>query len=147
MVNLDHHNLSPNHDRERLQIVKLLLDRKHRCSYISIKFKMAYIYGVYAIPMREGGFIVLEVSWFCVAAKSAQIWPEVISLHFRSSLWCSSLLQTVSAPISETVIFWPLNFNIQHGRCWCMFVIGTWEAVTDTLLHGSTSTKSIRAAC
>ncbi len=31
---LIHHNLSPNRDRERLQIVKLLLDPKHCCSFI-----------------------------------------------------------------------------------------------------------------
>ncbi len=28
---LKHHKLSPNHDCERLQIVKPLLDPKHRC--------------------------------------------------------------------------------------------------------------------
>ncbi len=31
---LKHYNLSPNHDCERLQIVKPLLDPKHRCSFI-----------------------------------------------------------------------------------------------------------------
>ncbi len=34
LANWIHYNLSPNHDRERLQIVNFLLDRKHRRSYI-----------------------------------------------------------------------------------------------------------------
>ncbi len=29
-----HHNLSPSHDRERLQIAEIVLDRKYRCSFI-----------------------------------------------------------------------------------------------------------------
>ncbi len=79
-----HHNLSSNHNRERLQIVKLLL------VYLSIRFKQRRRYECYAKAYEKG---LIETTCLRAAFASEQIWTKALYVHSQEFLWCSCCLQ------------------------------------------------------